>query len=235
MKKERIAKIIARSGYCSRRDAEKLILEQRVKVNGEFIQTPALNVGDDEVITIDGKQVLGLSETKLWLYNKPRGLITSHKDPQERKTVFEALPETLGRVISVGRLDLNTEGLLLLTNDGELSRKLEMPASGFTRCYKVKVYGQVTDNILSEIRAGVNTDDIQYKPAKVKIEKRLGTSTWLELTLTEGKNREIRNIFEHFDLQVSRLIRISYHVFKLGSLKRGEVQEVDREKFIDLL
>ena len=229
MKKERIAKIIARSGYCSRRDAEKLILEHRVMVNGELIQTPALNVSDKDDIVIDGEPIAGISETRLWLYHKPRGLITSHGDPQGRKTVFETLPKELGRVISVGRLDLNTEGLLLLTNDGELSRKLEMPASGFSRCYKVKVYGHVTDNMLAQIRAGLKTDDIQYKPAKIKVGEVAKTSTWLELTLTEGKNREIRNIFEHFGLRVSRLIRISYHTFKLDSLKRDEVKEVERE------
>lgn len=220
-KPERIAKVIARSGFCSRRDAEKIILEGRVKVDGEKINSPALNVLDEK-ITIDGKPISSKEASRLFLYHKPVGLVTSHKDEQGRATVFESLPKNLPRLISVGRLDLNSEGLLLLTNDGELARELELPSSNLKRVYRVRVFGKLPN--FASLQNGIEIEGVRYDKIDVKVEKQSANS-WLQVTLWEGKNREIRRVMAHFGLEVSRLIRISYGDYKLGNLKVGEVVE----------
>lgn len=225
---ERIAKFIARSGVCSRRGAEELILQKRVTVNGETVNSPAFNVEGCEKILIDGEKLPVIEKTRLWLYYKPVGLITSHKD-SSRPTVFDNLPEGMPRVISVGRLDLNSEGLLLLTNDGGLSRMLELPQNGWSRRYKVKVHGLVSREKLDSLSGGVTIDGVSYGPVKIVTDSTQGTNTWLTITLNEGKNREIRRLMQHIGLDVARLIRLSYGPFQLGSLKRGEVKEVPQK------
>ena len=225
---ERIAKFIARSGVCSRRAAEELILQKRITVNGETISSPAFNVDGSEKILLDGEKLPTIEKTRLWLYYKPIGLITSHKDAS-RPTVFDNLPEGMPRVISVGRLDLNSEGLLLLTNNGELSRMLELPQNGWSRRYKVKVHGFVTQEKFDSLANGVTIDGINYGPVKIVSDSTQGTNTWLTVTLTEGKNREIRRLMQHIGLDVDRLIRLSYGPFQLGGLKKGEVREVPQK------
>lgn len=223
---ERIAKFMARSGVCSRREAEKLILQQRVTVNGEIVESPAFNVDGTENIRIDGEKLPQKEITRLWLYHKPVGLVTTHKDTLERPTVFDNLPKDLPRVISVGRLDLNSEGLLLLTNNGELSRKLELPNNGWMRRYKVKVHGYIDEKKIASLTNGISIDGVDYGSIKVDIENKSGTNAWLIVSLSEGKNREIRKVMKAIGLEVARLIRLSYGPFQLGSLKRGEVREV---------
>lgn len=226
---ERLAKFMARSGVCSRRDAEELIKQKRVTVNGEIIDTPAYNVEGTEKILLDGEKLPEIEQTRLWLYHKPAGLLTTHKDTEARATVFEHLPIGLPRVISVGRLDLNSEGLLLLTNNGELSRKLELPENGWSRRYKVRVHGFVNKNKLADLAKGATVDGINYGPVKVELESQNGTNSWLVVTLSEGKNREIRKLMKSIGLEVARLIRLSYGPFQLGSLKKGEVREVPQK------
>ena len=223
---ERLAKFIARSGVCSRREAEKLIEQKRITINGEIVETPATLVDGNENILLDGEKLPKKETTRLWLYHKPIGLITSHKDEKNRSTVFENLPAGMPRVISVGRLDLNSEGLLLLTNNGELSRKLELPQNGWKRRYKVRVHGNLNKNKLAEIEKGITIDGINYGAVKIEIESQNGTNSWLSVTLNEGKNREIRKLMKFAGLEVARLIRLSYGPFQLGSLKKGEVKEV---------
>lgn len=226
---ERIAKFIARSGVCSRRQAEELILQQRVTVNGEVIESPAFNVEGNEKILIDGEKLPAQEQTRMWVYYKPSGLVTTHKDEHDRPTVFDNLPAGLPRVISIGRLDLNSEGLLLLTNSGELSRKLELPSNGWSRRYKVKVHGKLDKNKLSSLEQGIEIDGIRYGSIKVEIESEQGTNAWLSVTLQEGKNREIRKVMKFIGLDVARLIRLSYGPFQLGSLKKGEVREIPQK------
>ena len=225
----RIAKLMARSGVCSRRTAEELIKQGRVTVNGEVIDSPAFNVEGNEKILLDGEKLPKTDMTRLWLYHKPAGLVTSHKDEKERPTVFDNLPAGLPRVISVGRLDLNSEGLLLLTNNGELSRKLELPSNGWIRRYKVRVFGDADAKKLQKLQNGIVVDGVEYGSIKVEIESRQGANTWLVVSLNEGKNREIRKVMKHLGLEVSRLIRLSYGPFQLGSLKKGEVKEVPQK------
>lgn len=225
-KGERIAKRIARAGLCSRRDAERWIEAGRVVVNGEKLKTPACVVTDDDDIIVDGKPLPGKSRTRLFLYHKPAGLVTSHKDEQGRTTVFDKMPAEMPRVISVGRLDLNTEGLLLLTNDGELSRFLELPATGWTRKYRVRVHGHVDEKKLADLKKGVTVEGVHYKSIDAKFDHAQGSNSWLSVALTEGKNREIRRVMEHLNLQVNRLIRVSYGPFMLGKMPRGAIEEV---------
>lgn len=257
-KNQRIAKFIASSGYCSRRDAEKLILEGKVKLNCQPVLHPATLVSGQESITVDGKKLGAIPKARIWLYNKPRGLITSHKDTKGRKTVFESLPEYLPRVISVGRLDYNTEGLLLLTNSGSLARKLELPANQLTRRYRCRIFGSINDTQMKALSDGITIDGISYKSIAVSIPERKHTYTdsksklmwpkkkaknsinhlaknstsnsWIEISLAEGKNREIRKIFEHFGMEVSRLIRTHYGPFNLGDLQTGAVREANAEE-----
>ena len=226
---ERIAKFIARSGVCSRRQAEELILQKRVTVNGEVVESPAFNVEGNEKILLDGEKLPAIENTRMWVYYKPTGLVTTHKDEQGRPTVFENLPEGLPRVISVGRLDLNSEGLLLLTNSGELSRRLELPSNSWSRRYKVKVHGRINRDKLAELEQGITIDGIRYGSIKVEVESEQGTNAWLSVTLQEGKNREIRKVIKFIGLDVARLIRLSYGPFQLGSLKKGEVREVPQK------
>lgn len=223
---ERLAKFMARSGVCSRRGAEELISQGRVSVNGEMVSTPAFNVSGDEKILLDGEKLPQKEITRLWLYYKPTGLVTSYKDEKGRPTVFDNLPAGLPRVISVGRLDLNSEGLLLLTNNGELSRKLELPSNGWARRYKVRVHGFVDAKKLAPLQKGVVVEGVSYGPITAIIESQQGANTWLQVTLTEGKNREIRKVMKSIGLEVSRLIRLSYGPFQLGSLKKGEAREI---------
>jgi 23S rRNA pseudouridine2605 synthase len=225
-KPERIAKVIARAGLCSRREAERWINDGRVRVNGKTLESPALTVDATNIILVDGKPLPQAQETRLWRYHKPTGLVTSHSDPQGRPTVFEKLPQTMVRVISIGRLDLNSEGLLLLTNDGELARRLEMPSTGWVRRYRVRVRGTVDQNKLKSLQIGVTVAGIKYDTIEAGLDSETRTNAWLTVALTEGKNREIRKVMEHLDLSVNRLIRLSYGPFQLGKLERGQVDEV---------
>jgi len=227
-KAERIAKVIAAAGLCSRRDAERWIEAGRVFVNGRKLTTPAFTVTDEDEIKVDGRALPRKKSTRLWLYHKPPGLVTTAKDPEGRETVFDRLPKSIGRVLSVGRLDLNSEGLLLLTNDGALSRHLELPETGLPRSYRVRVYGLVSDTALEKMEKGVTVDGVRYRGMEVTREDEDASSKnqWLRVTLREGKNREIRRVMESFDLQVNRLIRTGYGPFELGNLPRGKIAEV---------
>jgi 23S rRNA pseudouridine2605 synthase len=225
--KERIAKRMARAGMCSRRDAERWIAEGRVQVNGKLLTTPAFTVSDSDQIKVNGKLIPSAEKTRLFLYHKPSGLVTTHKDEQGRPTVFENLHKDMPRVVSVGRLDLNTEGLLLLTNDGELSRYLELPATGWKRKYRVRVMGDVDQGELDQLRKGITIEGIHYKSILAVAEQgKSGANTWLNITLQEGKNREIRRVMEALNLQVNRLIRVSYGPFNLDDLPKGAAREV---------
>lgn len=222
-KGERIAKVMARAGLCSRRDAERWVAEGRVAVNGRLIDSPALNVTAEDVVEVDGTVLQEADSAQMWVYHKPPGLVTTHKDPEGRATVFETLPRELPRVISVGRLDLNSEGLLLLTNDGELARMLEKPSSGWVRTYRVRAFGWPPRDMIKYLKEGITVDRVAYGAIDVEIERDEGPNKWYVVRLTEGKNREIRRVFEHFGLSVSRLIRVAYGPFELGNLKREEV------------
>lgn len=225
---ERIAKVLARAGVASRRGAEALIAAGRVAVDGRRLDSPAVNVTPGNVVTVDGKPIAAAEPTRLWLYHKPPGLVTSHSDPQGRPTVFDSLPKDLPRVISVGRLDINSEGLLLLTNDGELARHLESPKTGWKRRYRARAWGELDEGRLEALRKGVTVDGLRYAPAEIAVESRKASNTWLALGIREGKNREVRKLLAHAGLQVSRLIRVAYGPFQLGALERGEVREVTR-------
>ncbi len=225
-KGERIAKVIARAGVCSRREAERLIAAGRVALNGERLDSPAVNVTANQRITIDGEALPAPAPPRLWRYHKPSGLITSARDPQGRPTVFASLPPELGRLLSVGRLDLNSEGLLLLTNDGALKRRLELPASGWTRRYRARVHGRPDPKKLADLARGVRVDGIDYGPIRAELERQTGANAWLKMALTEGKNREVRKVLEHLGLAVNRLIRVAYGPFQLGRLTRGALDEV---------
>jgi 23S rRNA pseudouridine2605 synthase len=231
----RIAKYLARLGVCSRREAEKLIAQERVTVNGEVLSDAAFNVTGDEKILLDGEKLPQKQITRLWLYHKPAGLVTTHKDEKNRPTVFDNLPPNMPRVISIGRLDLNSEGLLLLTNDGELSRYIELPSNAWVRRYKVRVFGNVDEKKLKDLQNGIVADGVEYGPIKAVIESKQGANTWLMVSLSEGKNREVRKVMKHIGLEVSRLIRLSYGPFQLGSLKKGEVKEVPHKTLVEQL
>jgi 23S rRNA pseudouridine2605 synthase len=224
---ERIAKVIARAGLASRREAEAWIAAGRVAVNGAVIASPALNVGPADRIAIDGEPLPRRERTRLFLYNKPRGLVTTHSDPQGRPTIFAALPKHLPRLISVGRLDLSTEGLLLLTNDGALARVLELPATAWLRSYRVRAYGRVTQEALDRLKRGVTIDGMRYGPVEATLDREQGANVWLTFAIREGKNREVRNVLRHLGLQVNRLIRVSFGPFELGALDDGAVEEVE--------
>lgn len=225
----RIAKFIAMAGVCSRRQAEKMIADGRVKLDGKIASTSAINVGLQNIIEIDNKVINLSDKTRVWIYYKPIGLITTHSDPQDRPTVFNALKEFLPRVISVGRLDLNSEGLLILTNSGTLVRELELPKNNFERVYKVRVYGDIS-NLMAYLGQKksyqITIDKITYRPKKIQLTSEGITNSWFKVTLTEGKNREIRKIFEYFSLKVNRLIRVKYSKYELGNLKPGEFKEL---------
>jgi 23S rRNA pseudouridine2605 synthase len=223
---ERIAKVIARAGLASRREAEAWIEAGRVAVNGEVIRSPARDVTDSDRIAVDGAPLPDRERTRLFLYHKPRGLMTTHADPQGRPTIFERLPPELPRLISVGRLDFNTEGLLLLTNDGALARALELPATGWLRRYRVRAHGAIRQDQLDALRKGVTISGIHYGAIDAEVDRLQGSNIWLTFAIREGKNREVRNVLSHLGLTVTRLIRVSFGPFQLGELETGEVDEV---------
>jgi 23S rRNA pseudouridine2605 synthase len=223
---ERIAKVVSRAGLASRRDAEEWIVQGRVTVNGRVINSPALDVTANDVIAVDGKPLPPRERTRLFMFHKPRGLMTTHADPEGRPTVFDNLPEGLPRLISIGRLDFNTEGLLLLTNDGGLARALELPDTGWLRRYRVRAHGEVTQGQLDELKKGVEVDGVKYGPIDATLERDQGANVWLVFAIREGKNREVRNVMAHLGLEVNRLIRVSYGPFQLGELPEGQVEEV---------
>lgn len=234
---QRIAKFMAAAGLCSRRDAERWIAEGRVIVNGEVLTTPATLVSSEDEVIVDGKYVRQKSEVpRLFVYHKPAGLVTSHRDEQGRPTVFERLPKHLPRVISVGRLDLDSEGLLLLTTSGTLARAMELPSNAQKRVYRVRIRGTPMETHLAQLKRGVVVDGVKYQPITAELEcEKQGRNQWLTLTLKEGKNREIRRIFEHFDLPVSRLIRIGYGPFALGDLRSGDAEEIRADEVKKLM
>jgi 23S rRNA pseudouridine2605 synthase len=223
---ERIAKVVSRAGLASRRDAEEWIVQGRVTVNGRVINSPALDVTANDVISVDGKPLPPRERTRLFMFHKPRGLMTTHADPEGRPTVFDNLPEGLPRLISIGRLDFNTEGLLLLTNDGGLARALELPDTGWLRRYRVRAHGEVTQAQLDELKKGVEVDGVKYGPIDATLERDQGANVWLVFAIREGKNREVRNVMAHLGLEVNRLIRVSYGPFQLAELAEGEVEEI---------
>lgn len=223
---DRIAKVLSRAGVASRREAERMIAAGRVAVNGKTIDSPALNVTGRDKVTVDGKEIGEPEAPRLWLYHKPTGLVTTARDEKGRKTVFDALPEDMPRVMSVGRLDLNSEGLLLLTNDGGVKRKLELPSTGWVRKYRVRVNGAPDEAALARLRDGIVIDGTRFQPMSATLDRKQGANAWLTVGLREGKNREIRRAMEAVGLTVNRLIRISYGPFRLGELKAGAVEEV---------
>jgi len=223
---ERIAKFLARAGVESRRGVERMIESGRIKVNGKTVTTPAFFIKGTETIAVDGKAVEAAEESRLWRYHKPTGLVTTHSDEKGRDTVFAALPKDMPRVISVGRLDLNSEGLLLLTNDGAIARKLEHPTTGWTRTYKVRAYGRTDQKRLDRLAKGVMLDGRKTAPILATLLPGSGNNIWLEIRLTEGRNREIRRVLETIDLQVNRLIRTNFGPFDLGSLGKGMLAEI---------
>jgi len=232
---ERIAKVMARAGIASRRAAEAMIAAGRVAVNGAVISSPALNVTRRDKVTVDGQPLPGRARTRLFRYHKPRGLVTTHSDPQGRPTIFAKLPKRLPRLISVGRLDLNSEGLLLLTNDGGLARALELPSTGWERRYRVRALGRVTQNALDGLKRGVAVAGVRYGPIEAALDREQGANVWLTVSLREGKNREVRRVLEHLGLKVNRLIRIAYGPFELGELEDATVEEVETEDLRKLL
>ncbi len=226
--KERIAKRLSRAGVCSRRDAEKWIAAGRVKVNGETLSSPATLVGAEDAIVVDGSPVGEAEDTRLFRYHKPRGLVTTHRDEKGRETIFSRFPPELPRVMSVGRLDINSEGLLLLTNDGGLARQLELPATGWLRRYRVRAFGRVDQALLDNLMKGVTVDGVRYGAIEAALEGTNGGNSWIAVGLQEGRNREIRRVFEHIGLNVNRLIRVAYGPFQLGKLPEGAIEEVPR-------
>lgn len=223
---DRIAKVIARAGICSRREAEVLIAAGRVALDGETVKTPATKVGVNQVVSVDGEPLGEPAPARLWRYHKPSGLVTTHKDPQGRPTVFANLPKHLPRVVSIGRLDFNSEGLLLLTNDGDIARRLELPAGGWTRRYRVRLFGKVAQADLDKLAEGVTVDGVRYGPIVADLERSKGVYSWATVTLKEGKNREVKRVMESLGLKVARLIRVQFGPFHLGQLKPGQVEEI---------
>ncbi|MCR9220551.1 MAG: rRNA pseudouridine synthase [Alphaproteobacteria bacterium] len=224
--RQRIAKAMARAGLCSRRDAERWIEAGRVQVNGRAIDSPALTVGPEDAVLVDGKPLPAPEPARLWRYHKPRGLVTSARDEQGRATVFDNLPDRLPRVVSIGRLDINSEGLLLLTNDGELARRLELPSTGWVRRYRVRVHGRVDADRLASLADGVTVEGVRYGPIRAELEAQQASNAWVTVSLQEGKNREVRRVMEHLGYTVNRLMRVAYGPFQLGRLNAGEVEEV---------
>jgi 23S rRNA pseudouridine2605 synthase len=223
---ERIAKVLARAGLCSRREAERWIILGRVRVDGQVIDSPALNVSPHADILVDGNPLPDRQPTRLWRYHKPTGRLTTRRDPEGRPTIYDGLPPELATAITIGRLDMNSEGLLLLTNDGALARRLELPTTGWIRKYRVRVHGAVDAKALEKLAQGVTIDGIHYGGITATLERQVSANAWIEMALREGKNREIRRVMEHLGYSVSRLIRTSFGPFQLGKLTRGNVEEV---------
>jgi len=231
----RIAKAMARVGLCSRREAERWIADGRVSVNGQVLKTPAVEVGPKDRVLVDGKPLPVSEPTQLWRYSKPKGLVTTHSDPQGRPTVFENLPPGLPRVVSIGRLDFNTEGLLLLTNDGALARHLELPATGWLRRYRVRAKGRVTQAELDRLKEGIEIAGVKYGPIEATVDTVQGANAWLTVAIREGKNREVRKVLATFGLEVNRLIRISFGPFQLLELEPGQAEHVKRRVLAEQL
>jgi len=223
---ERIAKRLSRAGVASRREAERMIEAGRVRLNGKALTTPAVTVTEFDRIEVDGKRVGEAEPARLWRYHKPEGLVTSARDEKGRPTVFDRLPMDLPRVMSIGRLDIASEGLLLMTNDGELKRRLELPATGWVRRYRVRVHGVVTDRMVEPLLNGIRGDGVDYQPMQLQIDSQKGANAWLTVGIKEGKNREVRRAMEAVGLTVNRLIRIAYGPFQLGDLVAGQVDEI---------
>ena len=234
-KGDRIAKVLARAGIASRRGAEGIIAAGRVSVNGKKIDSPALNVTNNDHIAVDGQPLRAAEPERMWLYHKPAGLVTSDADEKGRRTIYDALPEDMPRVMSIGRLDINSEGLLLLTNDGGIKRKLELPSTGWMRRYRVRINGRPTDPTLEPLRKGMTVDGERFQPMQVTLDRQQGANAWLTVGLREGKNREIRRAMESIGLVVNRLIRVSYGPFQLSDLKPGAVEEIRRKIVRDQL
>ena len=232
---DRIAKVLSRAGIASRREAERMIEAGRVRVNGTQIDSPALNVTARDEISVDGVLVGDPEPPRMWLYHKPTGVVTTNRDEKGRGTIFDDLPDDMPRMMSIGRLDLNSEGLLLLTNDGEVKRKLELPSNGWLRRYRVRVNGRPSEDTVEPLRKGITVDGEQFQPMTVTIDRQHGANAWLTVGLREGKNREIRRAMEAVHLSVNRLIRTSYGPFQLGELKSGEVEEIKRKVVRDQL
>src|SRR5229473_2797669 len=232
---QRIAKVLARAGLCSRRDAERWIAEGRVMVDGAVLTSPAVTVTTASDIRVDGKPLPEPERARLWRYHKPAGLVTTHRDERSRPTVFAALPAGLPRLVSIGRLDLNSEGLLLLTNDGALARRLELPATGWVRRYRVRVHGAVEPARLAVLAPGIRIDGIAYGPIRARLDRQQGSNAWVTLSLHEGKNREVRRVLEHLGYPVTRLIRLAYGPFQLGNLAKGAIEEVPRKALAEQL
>lgn len=223
---ERIAKVIARAGVCSRRDAEKLIVEGRIAVDGKTLDTPAFKVRPGQRVTVDGEALPAAEPARLWRFHKPEGVVTAARDPEGRPTLYDRLPDSLPRVMPVGRLDISSEGLLLLTNDGGLKRRLELPSTGWIRRYRVRVHGRVSQDQLDTLAKGVTVEGVTYGAIQAILDSQKGSNAWLTMSLREGKNREVRRVCEHLGLAVNRLIRVSYGPFHLGKLGIGAVEEV---------
>jgi 23S rRNA pseudouridine2605 synthase len=233
--RERVAKWIARSGYCSRRDAERLITSGRVAVDGEVLKSPAVTVTAANRITIDGEPLAEAERPRLFRYHKPAGVLTAARDPEGRPTIYDHLPEDLPRLMPIGRLDMGSEGLLLLTNDGELKRRLELPATGWLRRYRVRVHGRIDETKLEALQHGIVIEGFQYGPIQARLDRVQGSNAWLTVALREGKNREVRSVLEHFGWRVNRLIRLSFGPFQLGGLAAGEIEEVPAKVLADQL
>lgn len=227
---QRIAKLLARAGVASRREIERMIEERRIAIDEVPVETPATILTSLKGVTVDGKPVAPPKDAKLFRFHKPAGVLTAERDPKGRKTIYDVLPKGLPRLVPVGRLDLNTEGLLLMTTDGELKRQLELPSTGVVRSYRARAYGNVSQQQLEDLIHGVEIDGVRYGSIDANLERRTGANTWVEMRLTEGKNREVRRVLEYLGLRVSRLIRTSYGPFVLGDLDRGQVAEVDRNQ-----
>ncbi len=236
-KGDRIAKVMARAGLCSRRDAEKWIAAGRVSLNGKVLETPAVVVRENDIVVVDGQPIPTADRARLWRFHKPKGLVTTNKDEKGRTTVFDVLPPELPRVVSIGRLDLTSEGLLLLTNDGTLAREMEHPSRGWVRRYRVRVHGRVDNAQLARLKKGVTVDGVRYSPIEALVDKTMvdgkekntsKSNTWVTVALSEGKNREVRKVMEYLGLTVNRLIRVSYGPFQLGKLEPGVLEEVPR-------
>ncbi len=234
-KGERIAKRLARAGLCSRREAERWIAAGRVTLDGERLTSPAVDVRPGARITVDGRPLRAAEPTRLWRYHKPRGLICAERDPRGRPSVFDALPDTMPRVVSVGRLDIASEGLLLLTNDGDLARRLELPSTGWLRRYRVRAFGRANDEALAALAEGVTIDGIAYGPVQARLDRQKGDNAWFTIGLREGKNREVRRLMEHMGLTVNRLIRTAFGPFQLGNLAAEAVAEVPAKVLADQL
>ena len=227
----RIAKLLARAGVASRREVERMIEAGRIAIDGKVLETPATLVKNLNGVTVDGAPVGRTEQTRLFAFSKPRGFITAERDPKGRRTIYDAMPKggKLPRLMPVGRLDYNTEGLLLLTNDGEFKRRLELPATGVPRTYRARAFGSVTQEQLEELAEGIEIDGMRYGSIDANLERSTGANIWVEMTLTEGKNREVRRVLEHLGLEVSRLIRTAYGPFHLGDMAHGQLREIDRE------